>query len=272
MPVNERQIAEFAADQRWSTPFDTSPRHLAGRGDPRHFTHGLAAAGWTRASSDPLSPEFVLRSPDRRTSLHFDPYNSHWWDLRAEPTGNRPGWGASFSKLVPAEILSSLTDALHTPPPAKDPDPWQTLTAADWHLDDQGVSRSPDRRCRVNPYPLHRQKAATWQIVAHDHGYDGPDGLDIWSARFDSRTPAHLVNIFVTALVDTTPLQRPKGETADYSATTQERSSLTPQQIVDAHTARLHALSAQARAAQRRKPNTTVAPAPPGRTTTPLRH
>ncbi|MFD5751493.1 DUF317 domain-containing protein [Streptomyces sp. NPDC127033] len=271
MPVSERQIAEFAEHHLWKFPFDTSPRHLAGPGDPRHVTHGLAAAGWPRTPSDPLSPKIVLHSPDHRTSLRFNPYASTWWALRAEPTDTMSGWYAQFSELVPAEILSSLTDALHTPPPAKDPDPWQTLTAAGWLPDDQGVARSPDGMCRVAAYPLDRKEPMDWRVVAHEQGYGQPDGREIWSAWFNSHTPIHLVNAFVTALVDTTPLQREMyARTAHYSAT-HERSPLTPQQVVGAHTTRLDALRAQARAAQRRKPNTTVAPPPPGRTTTPIR-
>ncbi|MEU1629230.1 DUF317 domain-containing protein [Streptomyces sp. NPDC020096] len=91
--MSERQLAAFADHHAWRIPFDTSPRHLAGPGDARHVTHGLAAAGWTR-TSDPLSPEIVLRSPDHRHSLQFDPQSatSAWWRLRAEPTGTEPGW------------------------------------------------------------------------------------------------------------------------------------------------------------------------------------
>ncbi|GAA2258345.1 hypothetical protein GCM10010415_20010 [Streptomyces atrovirens] len=70
MPVSERQLSEFADKHAWQIPFDTSPRHLAGPGDARHVTHGLAAAGWTR-TSDPLSPRMVMTSPDHRYNLRF---------------------------------------------------------------------------------------------------------------------------------------------------------------------------------------------------------
>ncbi|MFE2942962.1 DUF317 domain-containing protein [Streptomyces sp. NPDC059255] len=271
MPVSERQITEFADHHLWKIPFDTSPRHLAGPGDPRHVTHGLAAAGWTRASSDPLSPKIVLHSPDHRTSLRFNPYASDWWVLRAEPTDTSPGWYAHFGELLPGEILGSLTDALHTPPPAEAPDPWQTLTAASWLPDDQGIVRSSDGMCRVEPYPLDRSEPMDWRVVAHERGYGYPDGRRIWSAWFNSRTPVHLVNTFVTALVDTAPLQREMYARTAHCSATHERSPLTPQQVVNAHTTRLNALSAQARAAKRHKPTTAVAPAQPGRTTTPIR-
>ncbi|MEW2620873.1 DUF317 domain-containing protein [Streptomyces sp. NPDC048106] len=93
MPLSEQQLAPFADKHAWQIPFDTSPRHLAGPGDARHVTHGLAAAGWN-AVSDPLSAEIVLRSPDLRHSLQFDPQSatSAWWRLRAETTDTEPGW------------------------------------------------------------------------------------------------------------------------------------------------------------------------------------
>ncbi|CAM5323736.1 hypothetical protein STENM36S_05492 [Streptomyces tendae] len=56
MPLSERQLDAFADKQAGQIPFDTSPRHLAGPGDARHVTHGLAAAGWATVS-DPLSAE-----------------------------------------------------------------------------------------------------------------------------------------------------------------------------------------------------------------------
>ncbi|MGW5868243.1 DUF317 domain-containing protein [Streptomyces sp. NPDC055239] len=102
--MSDGQLAAFADQHAWQIPFDTSPRHLAGPGDARHVTHGLAAAGW-KAVSDPLSAEIVLRSPDLRHRLQFDPQSatSAWWRLRAEPTNQDPGWYAEFGERVPAE-------------------------------------------------------------------------------------------------------------------------------------------------------------------------
>ncbi|MGW0015648.1 DUF317 domain-containing protein, partial [Streptomyces tendae] len=80
MPVSERQLAAFADQHAGQIPYDVSPRHLAGPGDARHVTHGLAAAGWN-LTSDPLSAEILLRSPDHRYRLQFDPqsHTSAWW-------------------------------------------------------------------------------------------------------------------------------------------------------------------------------------------------
>ncbi|WP_328829127.1 DUF317 domain-containing protein [Streptomyces ureilyticus] len=154
MSVSERQLAQFTDKHAWRIPFDTSPRHLAGPGDARHVTHGLAAAGWTR-TSDPLSPEMVLRSPDQRHRLQFDPQSatSAWWRLRAEATDTEPGWYAEFGELVPAEILSSVTDTLISPPTREQPEIWDVLTSAGWLLDAQNAAHSPDAMCHIKHRP-----------------------------------------------------------------------------------------------------------------------
>ncbi|MFC8859256.1 DUF317 domain-containing protein, partial [Streptomyces sp. NPDC057144] len=102
MPLSERRLDAFADKHAWQIPFDTSPRHLAGPGDARHVTHGLAAAGWTTVS-DPLSAEIVMASPDHRYRLQFDPQSatSAWWRLRAASADNEHGWYAEFGELVP---------------------------------------------------------------------------------------------------------------------------------------------------------------------------
>ncbi|WP_406395022.1 DUF317 domain-containing protein [Streptomyces sp. NBC_00882] len=139
VPLSERQLAAFADKHAVQIPYDTSPRHLAGPGDARHVTHGLAAAGWN-AISDPLSAEIILASPDLRHRLQFDPQSrtSAWWRLRAEPVGTEPGWYAEFGELVPAEVLAAFTDALTAPPPQQ-PDPWQQVTSAGWHHEPDGA-------------------------------------------------------------------------------------------------------------------------------------
>ncbi|MER5215359.1 DUF317 domain-containing protein [Streptomyces sp. NPDC002838] len=270
MPVTERQLAEFADKHAWRIPFDTSPRHLAGPGDARHVTHGLAAAGWT-GTSDPLSPEIVLRSPDHRHRLQFDPQSatSAWWRLRAEATDTEPSWYAEFGELVPAEILAGVTDTLIAPPPQEQPDPWQAVISAGWLLGPPGKAHSPDAMCHIELRLLDHHDTWSWHIETREEGHGHPVGPRIWHAWFDSRTPSHLVTAFVTALTDTGPLQRGMYDhTAHYSAV-QEPSPLTPQQVVAAHTTRLDTLRARARAARRRQqPATTTAPAPPPTTAT----
>lgn len=273
MPVSERQLEAFAATHAWRVPFDTSPRYLAGPGDGRHVTHGLAAAGWRR-TSDPLSPEIVLTSPDKRYHLHFDPQSATpaWWRLRAEPTGVK-SWYAEFGELVPAEILAGLTDALIGPPPSEQPNPLRPLGSAGWLIEAQNSAVSVDGMCHVE-LRTDRGDGSTphWHVEAAEP-LPGRLGARIWHASFDEHTPAHLVDAFVTALSDPAPLQRGMYErTAHHGAVQKPSHPLSRQQVLDAHTARLDALRTQARSARRRQqPATAKSPVPPTSTTTPLR-
>lgn len=265
MPLSERQLAAFADKHAWQVPFDTSPRHLAGPGDARHVTHGLAAAGWS-AVSDPLSAEIILRSPDRRHHLHFDPQSrtSAWWRLLAEPTDTKPGWYAEFGELVPAEVLAGFTDALIVAPP-QHLDLWEPVTSAGWHRDSDGTAHSPDSMCRIELRQLNEFSARpSWQVETREPGYGGFRGPRIWHAYFDEYTPAHLVGSFLTALVDDGPLQRGMYDPTGHYNAVQEPSPLRPQQVVDAHTTRIKALRARARAARRQQTKPATAPAKAG--------
>lgn len=83
-------------------------------------------------------------------------------------------------------------------------------------------------------------------------------GRRLWHAAFDSRTPVHLVDAFVTSLADPAPLQRGMYERTAHHSVVQEPSALTPQQVVAAHTSRLDMIRAQARAARPQQPPTTA--------------
>ncbi|MFD8064209.1 DUF317 domain-containing protein [Streptomyces cyaneofuscatus] len=261
MPLNDRQLAAFADKHAWQIPFDTSPRHLAGPGDARHVTHGLAAAGWNTVS-DPLSPEIVLRSPDLRLSLQFDPQSATgaWWRLRSEPFTDGPAWYAEFGELVPAEVLAALTDAL-IGAPSHPADPWAPVTSAGWHRDSESTARSPDSMCRIEQRQLSEsQELPSWHIeTSEPRGeFSGPR---IWHAHLDERTPPHLVAPFLTALADPGPLQRGMYErTAHYSAV-QKPSPLPPQQVAAAHTNRIKSLRTQARSARRQQTELATTPA-----------
>ncbi|MBW1597303.1 DUF317 domain-containing protein [Streptomyces sp. JJ38] len=266
MPVSERQLADFANKHAWQIPFDISPRHLAGPGDARHVTHGLAAAGWS-AVSDPLSAEITLHSPDLRHRLQFDPQSrtSAWWRLQAEPTDTEPGWYAEFGELVPAEVLAGFTDALVVPPPQQS-DPWLPVSSAGWHRESDDTARSPDSMCRIELRPsseLHDRPS--WRVETREPGHGTIDGPRIWHAYFHEHTPTRLVGSFLTALADRSPLQRGMYDRTGHYSAVQEPSPLRPQQVVDAHTTRIKALRAQARFARRQqtKPATTPAKAGP---------
>ncbi|MFJ5265527.1 DUF317 domain-containing protein [Streptomyces sp. NPDC088387] len=262
MPLTSRQLAAFAEEFAWRLPVDTSPRHLAGPGDVRHVTHGLAAARWSTVS-DPLSAEIVMRSPDLRHCLQFDPqsHTSAWWRLRAEPIDSEPGWYAEFGELVPAEILTGFTDALIAPPPQQ-PDLWRPVTSAGWHRDADGTAHSPDSMCHIELRPLREFSGRpSWHVETSEPGHGGYPGRRIWHAYFDEHTPTHLVAAFLTALADPSPIQRNQYDrTAHYSAV-QEPSPLRPQQVVEAHTARIESLRARARSARRQQSRLPATPA-----------
>ncbi|WP_416237242.1 DUF317 domain-containing protein [Streptomyces marinisediminis] len=271
--MSERQLAAFADTHAWRIPFDTTPRHLAGPGDARRVTHGLAAAGWTR-TSDPLSPEIVLRSPDHRHSLQFDPQpaTSAWWRLRAEPTDTEPGWYAEFGEIVPAEILASLTDALITSTPAQRVEPFAALESAGWLLDQQDAAHTPDAMCHVEHRSDQGESTAYWHVETCEPGHGTPMGRRIWHAWFDGHTPTHLIDAFVTALADTAPLQRGMYDRTAHHSVVQKPSPLTPVQIVEAHTTRLAGIRKQARAAHRQhRPNAATPTPKVGTTCAPAR-
>jgi hypothetical protein len=71
----------------------------------------------------------------------------------------------------------------------------------------------------------------------------------------------HLVTAFVTALADTAPLQRGMYDRTALPSVTQQRSTVTPEQIIEAHKTRLNSLHALARAARRHSTTAAAAPA-----------
>ncbi|MFB7645638.1 DUF317 domain-containing protein [Streptomyces sp. NPDC056084] len=261
MPLSERQLAAFADKHATQIPLDTSPRHLAGPGDARHVTHGLAAVGWNTVS-DPLSTEIVMTSPDHRHRLQFDPQatTSAWWRLRAKSSDTERGWYAEFGELMPAEILAAFTDALITKP-RQQADPWRTVTSAGWHRASDGTANSPDSMCHIELRLLSEfHDQPSWHIDIREPSHGDYDGPRIWHAYFDEHVPAHLVGAFLTALVDSHPLQRGMFDRLGHYSAEKKPSPLRPEQVVDAYTARVTSLRTRARAA-RRQP-TTAAPLP----------
>lgn len=267
MTLSERQLTEYANQIAWRIPFNTTPRHLAGPGDARYVTHGLAAAGWNR-TSDPLSPDIVLTSPGLRYSLQFDPQSttSAWWRLRAKATATEPGWYAEFGELLPAEILAGLTDALVAPPRKPQADPWQTLSHAGWPVDDEGRAHSPDGMIAVETRASASSNTArSWHIDASKT----EGGPRLWHASFTSDTPTHLIGGFIAALTSPEPLQRGMFDRVAHYSAVQKSSPLTPEQVIDVYRRRIDSLRRRSRAHRRRQQalTTTPAPATPPRTT-----
>ncbi|MFD4786526.1 DUF317 domain-containing protein [Streptomyces sp. NPDC058459] len=262
MPLSERQLASFADKHAGQIPFDTGPRHLAGPGDARHVTHGLAAAGWTTLS-DPLDAEVVLRSPDHRNRMEFDPQSttSARWRLRARGSANERGWYAEFGELVPAEVLATFTDALIAPA-SPQPDPWEPVTRAGWRHDEAWAAHSPDAMCHIERRPLNEfRDRPSWHIEmrdASDARYPGPR---LWHAYLDENVPDHLAYAFLQGLTDPNPLQRGMFDRTAHHSAVKEPSPLRPQQVVDAHTARMKTIHAQVRTARRQQTTPATRPA-----------
>ncbi|MGC4951116.1 DUF317 domain-containing protein [Streptomyces sp. DT224] len=266
MPLTERLHAAFARTHATQLLHDTSPRHLAGPGDARHVTHGLAAAGWTR-TSDPLSPEIVLRSPDHRYTTRFDPQSATgaWWRLTAEPASPEPGWYAEFGELVPAEILSRFTDALVLPVPDESPvDPFQILGWEGWVIESSSTAHSLDGMCHVRR-PTEAGKwtwEASWRVDTCSPGHGTPMGPSIWHAVLPDAVPAHLIGAFITALADPEPLQRGMYERLGHHSAVHVRSQVRPEQVVEAHASRLRTIRARVRSSRRQQESPVTSPAP----------
>ncbi|MCZ4103540.1 DUF317 domain-containing protein, partial [Streptomyces sp. H39-C1] len=165
-----------------------------------------------------LSAEIVLRSPDLRHTLQFDPQSatSAWWRLRAEPAGSEPGWFAEFGELVPAEVLAGITDALVAPARAEPSSPLSVLEGAGWLIDGRGSAASDPPGCTVErrpesgrgTVPWREPERVSWHIEVHDQPEVFVNGPRLWHAWFDGHTPEHLVTACVAALADPAPLQR----------------------------------------------------------------
>ncbi|KMS74096.1 hypothetical protein ACM01_15860 [Streptomyces viridochromogenes] len=270
-----RPYISSKADDPWARIwFDTSPRHLAGPGDPRRVTQALRAGGW-KNYGDPDFPHVVLASPDLRHTLVLEPapdtYAS-WWRISSNADGQH--WHASFGGNTPVEIIAGFTDALLHPAPASELDVWPTLQAADWtyERDERGneSARHPDgitsmeRRATLTSYYF------AWTAeVALPTGLGGQKRL--WHAYFDDRTPCHLLAGFATALADPAPVSRGHYDVPHAHLVTQVERGAQGEQLAAAHDARLKAIRSAVRKARRSAaPTTRPAPAPATEVTTPV--
>ncbi|MGW4229565.1 DUF317 domain-containing protein [Streptomyces sp. NPDC004980] len=261
------------ADDPWSRIwFDTTPRHLAGPGDPRHVTQALRAGGW-KNFGDPDFPHVVLASPDYRHTLVLEPtpetYGS-WWRISSTPWG---GWHASFGGNTPAEIIAGFTDALLHPPPKTEPDIWPVLHAAGWtyERDKRGNehARHPDGITTMERSATLTSDHFAWTAeVALPTGLGGHNRL--WHAYFDDRTPRHLLANFAAALTDPAPVSRGHYDVPHSHLVTQVERGAQGDQLAAAHDARLKAIRSAARKARRTSaPTTRPASAPGAEATTP---
>ncbi|MFI7364163.1 DUF317 domain-containing protein [Streptomyces sp. NPDC050149] len=248
------------ADDPWSRMWcDTTPRHLAGPGDPRHVTQALRAAGW-KNFGDPDFPHVVLASPDHQHTLVLEPtpetYSS-WWRISSTPWGR---WHASFGGNTPTEIIAGFTDAILHPPPESESDIWPALQAAGWtyERDQRGNehARHPD-----GITTMERSATATSDHFAWTAEVALPNGLGghhrLWHASFNDRTPGHLLAGFAAALTDPAPVSRGRYDVPHARLVTQVERGAQGDQLAAAHDARLKAIRTAARKARRTSAPTT---------------
>lgn len=234
--------------------FETRPRHLAGRGDPRRITQTLRAAGW-KNHSDPDYPHVLLASPDYQHTLVLEPGPepyAAWWRIGGGSEERR--WYTEFGGNTPVEILASLTDALIQPAPETTPDIWPAFTSAGWayERDENGneTASHPDgilslRRWTVSPSERFFLTAEATLAT----GLGGSNRL--WRASLDDNMPQHLIAAFTAALASDEPVQRGRYDVPHPHLVTQHQRGPQGEQLAAAHEARLKAARAAARKVRR---------------------
>ncbi|MDF3292398.1 DUF317 domain-containing protein [Streptomyces silvisoli] len=258
--------------------FETRPRHLAGRGDPRRITQTLRAAGW-KNHSDADYPHVVLASPDYRHTVVLEPepesYGA-WWRIRGESEGH--SWYTEFGANAPVEILAALTDALLEPEPEPEttPDIWQALTSAGWtyERDEHGneTAMHPDGTLSLRRWTVAPAERFFWTAEATLSGGGGGRDL-LWRASLDDAMPRHLIAAFTTALASDEPVQRGMCDVPHSYLVTQEQRGPQGEQLAVAHEAHLKAVRAAARKARRTAAlPTSSGPAPTAAPSAPVRN
>ncbi|MFD3808064.1 DUF317 domain-containing protein [Streptomyces sp. NPDC058619] len=239
--LSQRPFIYTRADEpHYGIWFETSPRHLAGRGDPRHITQALRAAGWSN-HSDPDYPHVLLSSPDQRYALALEPENesySKWW--RISCTSDDENWYAQFGGNTPVEILAGFTDALLIPVPETAPDVWSILTAAGWtHVQDERgheLAEHPDGIMQLRRWNTPSNWNPGWTAAALL-----PDGLggqeSVWEAHLGNAQ--HLAAAFATALVDPRPVARAELDVPHSGLVTQKPGGRQADDLAKEHATRL---------------------------------
>ncbi|WP_416986997.1 DUF317 domain-containing protein [Streptomyces sp. T028] len=234
--------------------FETRPRHLAGRGDPRRITQTLRAAGW-KNHSDPDYPHVLLASPDYQHTLVLEPRPepyAAWWRIRGGSQERR--WYTEFGGNTPVEILASLTDALLQPAPQTTPDIWPALTSAGWayERDENGneTAAHPDGILSLRRWTVSPAERFFW--TAEATLATGLGGLNrLWRASLDDNMPQHLIAAFAAALASDEPVQRGRYDVPHSHLVTQHQRGPQGEQLAAAHEARLKAARAAARKVRR---------------------
>jgi hypothetical protein len=262
--VTQHAFSTNANPLEGTLQFATTPRYLAGGGDPRRVTEVLRAAGW-RDHSARGYPHVLLASPDMATRLALepsapDPYAA-WWRF------NSSTWYARFGGNIPVEILAGFCDALVQPGPDRPPAPCDiraVLASTSWSTDGarEGVESavSPDGCVRMSPHPHPGTDEETEQPAwsAEATLSTGAGGrARWWSAWFSHGTPTALVAGFAEQLVSRAPVYRSSFGLPHPRLLAQEPTPVHGKQLAADHRQRL----ARVRAASRKQRKNAAAPA-----------
>ncbi|CAM5327544.1 hypothetical protein SAVIM338S_00862 [Streptomyces avidinii] len=253
--MNE-DLRAFAEDKKGKFHCEVSPRHLAGTGDPRHITHSLRAAGW-KHDGDRGLPQVSLTSPDRSLGLVLAPFSPHQaWSVGSALMFVPGYWHAGFTRNAPVEIIAGLTDSLIRPAPVHaPPDLWETLAAAGWKASDGPHGReasAPGQGLKIQQFGSDKRDDDRfwWRIQAVEETYGG--GVEtVWSAALDQTTPTHVMAGLIDELANPAALLRGSHDQGAHYRTTEGAVFAAGPQIVEAHSARLDAARAGARALAR---------------------
>ncbi|MFD9409407.1 DUF317 domain-containing protein [Streptomyces sp. NPDC059989] len=252
--MNE-DLRAFAEDKKGKFHCEVSPRHMAGLGDPRHITHSLRAAGW-KHDGDRGLPQ-VLTSPDHSLGLVLDPLSPHQaWSVGSALMFVPGYWHAGFTRNAPVEIIAGLTDSLIRPAPAHAPtDVWETLAAAGWNVSDGPRWReasAPGQGLKIKQVGSDNRDDDHfwWRIQAVEQSYRGSVET-VWSAALDQTTPPHIMAGLIQELVNPAALLRGSHDHGAHHRATQGDVFTAGPQIVAAHSDRMDAARAGARALAR---------------------
>ncbi|MEU4300073.1 DUF317 domain-containing protein [Kitasatospora aureofaciens] len=249
--------------------FLVQPRYLASAGDISRVLQPLIQVhGWPH-ENNPGANRVAATSPCSRIEVLAEHQIFHLWKIsvRARPGDAQPLWQATFSKETPAEIVGSLTQALAADRfvapqeivaewPGHPDAAWRPLLKAGWTPSDRTAAHfgdgdggtvsvdvpgaaganvtvvdgirltSPDGKASLvhTPKPDHLFSSG---LVGHwtiDAAF-GPTWDDQWTAVLTAATPMRYMNMLTSAVADPTPVVR---TSAQISAATRAAASVRP--------------------------------------------
>ncbi|MEV0530737.1 DUF317 domain-containing protein [Kitasatospora sp. NPDC050463] len=210
------------------SPVLVSPLYLAGPAGPRELaTAPLLEHGWS-VRTDRSTTTYT--SPSTLHHVVVTPESAIWaWTITGlHHAGGPPAWRAAADAKTPPEIIAALTTAVTQLPGPRDPRralPPSTaaldqLAAAGWqrlpHLPDDIIYVEPvhglARVSRSLPAAHHAFRRDDWHINGGRLNLGPREG---WYIEMDSSIPSPLLAAVTGALLDRTPVERPRHSLAD---------------------------------------------------------